>query len=186
MAVALPAHAAKAPEISDPAGDANLLNDQSFGASVPEQSTPVDLSAADITKVDLATTKKGRKVTGFTITMTLSAAPTVPDVFYRVSASTASCGTLFFEYSTSPTTAGGSARCVAELPTDPSKAVKLTSVVVKGSSVVWTVPVKSIPKGSSLANLDGQTRFTAGAAGRAVTAPQFDYASSAATFTVGK
>src|SRR5690242_15184159 len=94
---ALPGQAATAPkpQITDPAGDANSLNGQGIVGGAPSQATPADASGADITSVLFQSTfkavkKAGKTVqvpTGFTVTMTLSAAPTVPNVIYRVAAS---------------------------------------------------------------------------------------------------
>ena len=200
---ALPGHAATAPkpQITDPAGDANAVNDQGVvtGGPIPgDAAGPADVAQADITSVQLATTFASKKShgklvkvpTGFTVTMTLSAAPTVPDVFYRVAAGSASCDNLFFEYSTAPNDSEpGSARCAATLPA-PSGPVALKSVVVKGNSITWTVPIKSIPKNTVLSSLDAQTRGTAYVDTPALTGgptvPQFDYASTTTTFTVGK
>jgi len=191
---ALPGHAATLkPQITDPVGDANAVNGQGVATGAPEQSTPVDASGADIKSVLMQTTYKttkahGKRVkvpTGFTVTMTMAAAPTMPNVIYRVAASAPSCQTLFFEYSTAVSGSDGSARCAAELPTN-SGDVAVTSVAVKGNSVIWTVPAKSVPVGQTLSGLDAQTRFISGTPGVSLTAPEYDEASSSATFTVGK
>lgn len=185
--LAMPAHAAKAPtpQITDPAGDANGLNDQGVGAPVPEQTTPAADAGADITSVlfQSTVTGKGKKkqVTGFTITLALAGAPQ-PGTIYRVAGAAGSCASLFFEYTTSLTaTKPGSARC-AGIPT--STPVDITDASVKGNSVVWTVPVSSFPVGTVISGLNAQTRFNATSPG--ITAPQIDYASSSNTFTVGK
>jgi hypothetical protein len=114
----------------------------------------------------------------------------VPNLFYRVAATATSCETLFFEYSTAPNdTEPGSARCAAALP-DPSGPVAVKSVAVKGSSIIWTVPLSSIPKNTVLSNLDAQTRGTAFVSTPVLTGgptvPQLDYATPASTFFVGK
>jgi hypothetical protein len=192
---ALPGHAATAPkpQITDPTGDANGVNGQGIATGAPSPATPADASAADIKSVLFQTTFKTKTVhgkvvkvpTGFTVTMTLAAAPSMPNVIYRVAASAPSCDTLFFEYSTAVSGTDGSARCAASLPAT-SGPVAVTSVAVKGSSVIWTVPVKSLPAGQTLSSLDAQTRFISGTPGVSLTAPQYDEASSAATFTIGK
>lgn len=191
---ALPGHAASAakPQITDPAGDANGLNGQGVVTGTPEPSTPADASGADIKSVLFQSTFKVKKVhgtvkripTGFTITMTLAAAPTTPNVIYRVAATAPMCQTLFFEYSTAVSGSDGSARCAAELPTN-SGDVAVKSVRVKGNSVIWTVPAKSVPVGQTLSGLDAQTRFISGTPGVSLTAPQYDEATSSATFTTG-
>ena len=192
---AFPAHAATPkPQITDPTGDANGINDQGLGLPIPSQGGPADFAAADITSVLFKTTfvtrtvnKKRVKVpTGFTVTLSLAAVPTVPNVIYRVAASATTCQTLFFEYSTAVNaTTPGSARCAASLPA-PSGPVTITSAIVKGKTVVWTVPIASEPKGTTLSGLNAQTRFVSGTPGVSLTAPQFDGAASTSTFTVGK
>jgi hypothetical protein len=192
---ALPGHAATAPkpQITDPTGDANGLNGQGVVTGTPEPSTPADASGADIKSVLFQSTFKTRTVhgtvkkvpTGFTITMTLAAAPSVPNVIYRVASSGPSCDSLFFEYSTAVSGSDGSARCAASLP-QTSGPVGVTSVVVKGNSVIWTVPVKSLPAGQTLSSLDAQTRFISGTPGVSLTAPQYDEATSSGSFTIGK
>jgi hypothetical protein len=190
---AVPSHAAVAPkpQITDPTGDANGLNGQGVVTGAPEPATPADASGADIKSVLFQSTYKTKTVhgkvvktpTGFTITMTMAAAPTLPNVIYRVASSAPICDTLFFEYSTVVSGGGGSARCAATVaPT--SGPIAVTSVAVKGNSVIWTVPIKSIPAGQTLTALDAQTRFISSSPG--VTAPQYDEATSSATYTVGK
>ena len=100
-AVVLAAHpssaAAKPFTITDPTGDANGLNSQGgFPLPVPNQSTPADLSGADITKVELATVfkKVGKKqvANGFDVTLRL-AAPLQQGVLYTITMNTSRpCG----------------------------------------------------------------------------------------------
>ena len=192
---ALPGLAATAPkpQITDQAGDANFLNGQGIVTGAPSPTTPADASAADIKSVLFQSTFKIKKVhgkvvktpTGFTITMTMASAPSLPNVIYRVAASTPICDTLFFEYSTAVSGTDGSARCAAALPA-PSGPVAVTSVIVKGNSVIWTVPIKSLPAGQTLSSLDAQTRFITGTPGVSLTAPQYDEATSSATYTIGQ
>lgn len=191
---AVPSNAASSlkPQITDVTGDANAINGQGVVTGAPEPATPADVSAADIKSVLFQSTYKTRRVhgkvvktpTGFTITMTMAAAPTVPNVIYRVASSAPICDTLFFEYSTAVSGASGSARCAASLP-QTSGPIAVTGVV-KGNSVIWTVPIKSIAAGQTLSSLDAQTRFISGTPGLSVTAPQYDEATSSATYTVGK
>src|SRR4029077_20985555 len=119
-----PAHAAgPKPQITDPTGDANGINQQfpGLGPEPPdEQTAPADGAAADITSVLFETnfvTKKvhGKKVkvaNGFTVTMTLAAAPT-SDIEYRVSGAAGDCSSVFFEYNTAPALGGSDVRCPA-------------------------------------------------------------------------
>jgi hypothetical protein len=200
----LPAHAApSAPLIIDPVGDANGLNDQGVFATSPSgfpentQTSPASISAADITAVSFASTfvtkrvrgKKVRVPTGFVVTMTLAAAPTVPNLFYRVAGSTHGCDSLYLEYSTASTDPQpGSARCAA-VPPQTNRVIRLTHVAVVGTSIVWTVPLSSIPAGTTLTGLGAQTRGTVYVSSPAInggpTAPQIDFASTTRTFTVG-
>jgi len=187
-AFAMPAHAgAVKPQIVDPAGDANDINDQGLGIADQSVSTPADLSSADILSVTFQTvfaTKvvKGKKTqvpTGFTVTMTLAAAPG-PAIEYRVSGAAAGCSSVFFEYSTSPAKGGSDIRCPATPPA--SNVAYPGQTIVKGNSIIWSVPINAFPKNTTFSSLNAQTRFNPAA----VTAPQIDYASSNATYTVGK
>jgi hypothetical protein len=185
----LPAHAATPkPQITDPTGDANGFNDQGAGAPIPEQATPADDSGADITSVTFASTFVTKKVkrktvkvpTGFTVTMALAAAPT-PETFYRVVASVPGCDQLFIEYGTDAAAGGTAMRCPA-LPGATATDYTIADAAVKGSSIIWSIPVSVMRAGTTLSSLSAQTRFNPAV----VTAPQIDYASSSATFTVGK
>jgi hypothetical protein len=189
---ALPADAAKAkPQLTDPAGDANGINGQGFliGGPADGASTPADLSAADITAVTFASTFKKKKVkdrvvkvpTGFTVTMALSAAPTTPEIFYRVIAPTAGCDSVFFEYGTDVATAGSDVRCPATPPAE-DKEYPASAAIVKGNTITWKVPISAFPAGTTFSKLEAHTRFNPAV----VTAPQIDTASSSATFTVGQ
>ena len=197
---ALPAHAASAPkpQITDPAGDANGVNDQGSGEGVPSQSGPADDSNADITSVLFQSTfatkittkrvhhkrvKVIKKVpTGFTVTMTLAAAPG-PETEYRVVAATTDCSDLFFEYGTDAATGGSDVRCPA---TPPATEVtyKVPDAVVKGTTITWTLPISVFPAGTTFTGLSAQTRLNP----VVVTAPQMDGAAAPANvaFTVGK
>ena len=192
---ALPGHAATAPkpQITDPAGDANGINDQLGGVfSVPSTSTPADLSGADITSVLFTSTFKtklvnGKRVkvpSGFTVSMALAEAP-MSNVIFRVAANTASCGTsVFFEY------AGGgdsTVRCPSTSTTGEDTVYKAAPAKVKGTTITWTLPISSFPAGTSFTDLNAQTRqYTPVPTGGFVSAPQWDFATSTATYSVGK
>jgi hypothetical protein len=188
---AVPGNAAPAPkpQIIDPAGDANGVNDQDAGLPVPSQSTPTDVSAADITAVTFATTLKKQKVDGlvvtkpigFTVTMTLSAAPTTPEIFYRVVATTAGCSEVFFEYGTDVAAGGSAVRCPGTVPTK-DKTYSDAPAVIKGSNITWTLPLSAFPVGTKFSALSAQTRLNPAI----ITAPQLDAATSTATYTIGK
>jgi len=188
---AVPGNAAPAPkpQIIDPAGDANGVNDQDAGLPVPSQSTPADISAADITSVTFATTFKKEKLdgkvvskpSGFTVTMTLSAAPTTPEIFYRVVAATAGCNQVFFEYGTDVVAGGSAVRCPGTVPTK-DKTYSDAPAVIKGSSITWALPLSAFPVGTKFSALSAQTRLNPAI----ITAPQLDGATASATYTVGK
>ena len=185
----LPAQAGgPTPQITDATGDANGFNDQGVGAPVPEQSGPAEYSGADITSVTFASTfitkKVRRKIvktpTGFTVTMAL-AGPPGPETFYRIQATVPSCSDLFIEYGTDAVKGGTAMRCPA-LPGATAVAYTIPAAVVKDNTITWTVPISVLPAGTTLTQLNAQTRLNPAV----VTAPQIDYASSTATFTVGK
>jgi hypothetical protein len=182
MALATGSHAATAkPQIVDPKGDANAVNGQGFLIGGPTASSPASVAAADITGVTFATTFKRihrvRTATGFTVKMTLAAAPT-GNFMYRVTAVGAGCDDLFFEY----TTGGTAVRCPAT-PPKPDIDYDAPDAKVKGTSITWTIPSTAIRLKSKFTDLEGTTRVLA----VVVTAPQVDDAyTDGATFTVGK
>jgi len=186
----LPAHAAgPRPQISDPTGDANGLNDQGSGLGSPPSMTtsPATIAGADITSVQFSTNfvtrvvkrKKVKVPNGFTVTLTLAAATTT-DIEYRVSGAAADCMSVFFEFNTAPVTGKSGTRCPGGTPTSN------TDYGIKGSAtgnkVTWVVPNGVFHNGTVFSELNAQTRTVEGA----ITAPQIDYAESAATYTVGK
>lgn len=212
VAVVVPAHAATpagpagpTPQITDPGGDANFINGQTF-VDGPDQTTPVGASSSDITSVLFQTTyvtqtvkktvvkvvkkKKVKKVitmtvkvpTGFTITMNLAAAPG-PSTIYRVTAAKGACTDLFFEYTTSAASAaiGGSTdiRCASG---DEDTTYDIAPATVTGSSIKWTLPLSQIPLNTQFTGLGAMTAIDS----TALTAPFYDLASGTASFTVGK
>lgn len=153
------AGAAPAPQVTDPAGDAN------FGSNVAEETSNQSLPAgnqayADVTSVLWQTTKttkkvKGKKVTtvtGFTVTATLSGPPTPPtgtQLVFRMLGSTPQCEYFGVAYYT---TKGSD-------PTQPQSAIRdncgglpsarLTEIAlpkISGNTITWTVPLSAIPK----------------------------------------
>jgi len=192
VVAALPGHAATLkPQISDPAGDANGLNDQGAGAPVPSQSTgPAEYAGADITKVAFVSTFKTtrahgkviKKPTGFTVTMTLGAAP-MPETFYRITAAIPACDSLFIEFGTDAATGGTAMRCPALPGQDGGIDYTVPEAVQKGSTIKWTVPVSALPAGTTLQSLHAETRGNPAL----ITAPAIDIADGgSATFTIGK
>jgi hypothetical protein len=207
VATMLPGHAATAPtapkpQITDPANDANGINDQGAGSGVSTSvGTPADDANADITSVVFATkyktvtttktvTKivKKKKVTkkvtvstqvpdGFTVTMNLSAAPDGNHI-YDIFATHPSCdGSLDFTYNTGPL-ALNEVDCSSS--SDPTNITTVAGeAAVAGNSVVWTVPAGAFPVGSTFTGLTAQTET-------ALDVPVMDEAGDGkATYTVG-
>lgn len=190
----IPSHAAAAkPQITDPAGDGNAINDQGAGAPVPSATTPTEYAGGDIKSVLFKTTlvKKGKKKVpnGFTVTMTLGGAPG-PQTDYRITAHIPSCdaagGEVRFQYDTPAAGSVGGAQCYSTTATTPMP-ITTTSVTVKGSTIVWTLPANAVPAGTTFTTLDASTRmlFPGAPSPRSVTAPAVDVASSNASYTYG-
>ena len=188
---ALPSQAATAPkpQITDPAGDANGLNDQGFGTGVPPSTaTPSDLSAADITGVALQTTFRTKKVknkkvrvpTGSTITVNFSATPDT-NTFYAVTfASTGACKSVNLVYDANSIPLYAQDRGICEDTTTGSDIGGPVGKVV-GKSLVWTLPLSAFPVKTMFSDIGAQT-LTGQVP--AVTLDETD--ASNATFTVGK
>jgi hypothetical protein len=193
--LALPSNAATPkPQLTDPSGDANGINNQALITGGPSVGivSPADVAAADITAVTFVTTYKTKIVNGkavkipngFTTTMKLAAAPTMSGVIYRVSADMAGCDTsVFFEFATGGDTA---VRCPGAELTDPDISYAAGKAVIKGSTITWKVSSKAIPVGTKFNNLNAQTRQRTATPAGTLTAPQYDYAASTKTYTVGR
>jgi hypothetical protein len=200
------------PQITDATGDANFVNGQSLVTNAPSQSTPADQASADITSVLFQTTyvtktikttvvkvvkkKKVKKVitvsvkvpTGFTVTMNLAASPG-QETEYRVSATKGGCASFFFEYSTDAVVDSGAGsgtladqtqvRCASG---EEDGSYTIAPATVKGGTITWTLPLSQMPLGTKFTNLSAQTTVNP----LVITAPSYDIASSAATFTVGQ
>ncbi|MDQ1698468.1 MAG: hypothetical protein QOG34_331 [Frankiaceae bacterium] len=200
------------PQITDATGDANFVNGQSIITNAPSQSTPVDQASADIKSVLFQTTyvtktmkftvvkvvkkKKVKKTitisvkvpTGFTVTMNLAAAPG-PETEYRVLATKGACASFFFEYSTDAVVDSGAGSGLLADPTqvrcasgEEKDSYTIAPATVQGSSITWTLPLSQVPNGTKFTNLTAQTTVNP----LVITAPSYDTASSAASFTVGQ
>lgn len=186
------------PQIVDPVGDANALNDQDSGLGAPPDTAtaPADVASADITGVRFATrfvtrivVRHGKRVktkvpTDTLVTMTLAAPPTDPAMSYRVLVSMPGCDQLFIDYSTDVAIGGTSVSCPNVDPSHPTAASPTYDVddaVVSGNTITWDLPVSEIRAGTKFTGLAAETRGAV-----LVTAPELDYASSTTTFTVGK
>jgi len=204
-----PATTGPAPQISDPVGDANGVNDQGSGSGVDTSlSAPVDDANGDITSVvfqtkfklvtttkKVTTVVKKRRVTktivvttkvpdGFTVTMNLSAAPDGNHA-YDVFATNSTCdGSLDFTYSTGPLGLN-EVDCVGNFdPTNPTSLLDISTVsgeaAVVGKSVVWTIPAGAFPVGGTFTDLSAQTELSP------TLDPVMDEAKGTATYKVGQ
>jgi hypothetical protein len=152
VAVLAAPSAASAPQVTDPAGDANA------GAYWRGQdtATPVGSQAyADVVAVEFRTTRairvvRGRRapvVTGFTVTMRLSAPPSPPRGVgvYRVLASGPGC--LFGVDYYTRAVAGQQVAAIQEWCTGSSiRRVAIKPPSVKGAAITWTVPLSALPR----------------------------------------
>lgn len=197
--------AAAHPQITDAAGDANGVNDQDTGTAQISAQTGADDAAADITSVlfqtvfktttttktiVVITKKKGKKFritktittttkvpNGFTVTMTLSAAPDSNTV-YDVQATGSVCdGTIDMQFSSNAQIPVNDISCLPASLSASSTTIAGTAAVV-GSTIVWTLPASAIPVKTALTGLFAQTfLFTA--------EPTLDEAYGDGTYTVG-
>lgn len=151
-ALVAPAAAATSPKpkplvVKDAAGDANFVNSQSglVPADPGSVSTPVQDAGSDILSFSLNRLAKGKKVVGFTATMTLAAAPSA-DRNFRVLMATDECQTFMLEYNTS-STLGPTAnlRHVCGASTTPTAEFTDLPAAVKGSTITWTFPMRGLP-----------------------------------------
>lgn len=154
--LAAPSVAAPAPQVTDPAGDANAGG---YWRS-QDTATPVGSQAyADVTAVEFRTTRatrvvRGRRtttVTGFTVTMRLSAPPSPPSgvTVYRVLAWGPGC--LFgIDYYTAEI-AGHPRAAVQEWCVGSSiRRIALQPPSVKGAAITWTVPLSALPRNTKV------------------------------------
>ena len=188
----VPADAAKRPAlpkalvVKDLAGDANALNDQGFGAPVPDTAGPADAAPFDIRNVTIVTDKAGTAATRITATLELGAAPS-PDGVYRVLSNLG--GACFWFQATflggvadlSSIRVCGSGGGVNDF-TDTDVPVK-----VDGTKLIWSVPLKSfksagLKPGAVLDGIGAESRLSQ----YAITAPRMDGLVSDAVYKVGQ
>lgn len=163
LSLLMPNASAAGPQITDPANDANFVNSQGqpiLGSLPNNTPTPVgSQSYADVLSVEwktLKTTKTVKKkkvttVTGFQVVTTLSGAPTPPSgttIVYRMLGTTPNCpyfGVVHYSSKLSdPTTPQTALRdnCFGKTT---ARLTALPPVVINGSTLTWTVPIKAIP-----------------------------------------
>ena len=199
LAVAMPqAGAAAKPQVTDVAADANGINAQGQSAPVPDKGTPTgpaSYAAADIISVQWKSTVVKKKVTGYTITLTLGAAPAA-GLTYRIESASPTCASLWSEYRVDPS---GTAKTGLRCAEHQIAYANVPTAVVKGSTITWTVPLAVLGKpykaGTPLDKLGAQTRGFIWFAGQTVplpllgntsglTVPQLDHATSDAVFKI--
>lgn len=166
---------AAAPQVIDPAGDANFIN--SGGEPVPvsgDHATPVGSQGyADVVSVTWTrtTVKKGKKIvfTGFTVTAAMSAPPTPPAgtaLVYRMLGvvggdAAAYLGPVYYTSAT-PGTPQSALRDDLADTTAGARLTPLALPVIAGNTMTWTVPASVLPKqfkvGSTLTNLYFEVR----------------------------
>ena len=191
LAAAVPSNAA-APQVSDPAGDANAVNGQGAVTGVPSQATtPASAGSLDITSVQWSTkfTGSGKYRTPTHMVVTMSVAAPVADLgqsaVWRATSMFGDCSVMAaYEVAPGFTPSAYIRVCNTNDPlgyTDIASSAK-----VSGTKIVWTVPIKQlksygIKAGATLDTLGGHTRLVLGAA----TVPQVDDASSDRVYKVG-
>lgn len=141
LAAAVPALADHSPRslvISDPAGDANSVNDggeYSFGNRPTQTSRP----ALDIRKVELAaTTDDAETVTGLRLTFTLHA-PLEDRTQLTLKTRTATCADILLQY------VHGDGEPSGRLSSGCERDVRRLAASVDGTSVTLTVPLAALP-----------------------------------------
>ena len=173
--------------VTDPAGDANGLNDQGglLPASPPSTSQGSD-AASDILSFTLARKDDGTKITHLVGTLTLAAPPTT-NRDYRITMSAPGCSFYYLEVSMTPLGTKYSIRetCNATATSTTSKFDPVDGAVV-GNSIVWTVPLSSLPGdvkvGTPLSVTGAEAAFDEGAA----IFPSFDVVSTDSTYKIGQ
>ena len=160
---------AAAPQVTDPAGDANA--GATAGGPAANQPTPgASASYADVLSILWApdAAPKGKKPTGFTVTTTLSAPPVAPQgasLVYRMLGQVNGDSSLYVGpvYYTDPSTDPAAPQ--SALRDNLGGATRLTKIdlpVITGNTMTWHVPFSVLPKefkrGTSLSNLYFEVR----------------------------
>lgn len=191
LAAAVPSNAAAAPQIVDPAGDANALNGQGLVEGAPGQATaPASLGSLDITSVQWATkfNGSGKRKTATHILVTMSlAAPATETGQSAVWRATANFGDCSFSlaYEVTPGLPATSYLRICDSGTLGYVDVPATATV-SGAKIGWSVPIKSLKSYGIKLN---SVADTLGAHSRlvlvAATVPQVDEALSSKVYKVG-
>jgi hypothetical protein len=165
-----------APQVTDAAGDANFLSGQGYTTAGPgagNNSTPVGSQAyADVLSVlwtpDTAKVGKKTKTVGFTVTATLSGAPTPPSgtiVVYRMLGQVGGDSLQFLGpvwYSSPLSDATAPQAALRDNLSGTTRLTKIDLPKIEGSTITWKVPLTAVPKefkaGSTLGNLYFEVR----------------------------
>lgn len=150
-----PSSAAPGPQVVDPANDAN---GGSYWAGSPDTVTPAgSQSYADVTGVRFATTRTTKRVgrrtvttvTGFTVTMTLTAAPVPPGEttgIYRVFALGPKCIVGSEHYTRALPDATQPRDVFFDTCQGALRRTPLKPPTINGATIMWIVPLTAVPK----------------------------------------
>lgn len=144
--------AAPAPQVTDVPNDANFTATVLVGG----RATPVGNQAyADVLSAQWKPFKKGKKVIGFTVTLTLAAPPTPPagtSLVYRMLGTPARCGffgVVYYTTQNSDKTIPQSA--VRDNCKDATtRLTKIPLPTISGKTLTWNVPFTVIPKDTKI------------------------------------
>jgi hypothetical protein len=165
-------------------------------------------SASDITGVTWSTLMKGKAhglgkgrgkytPTALVVTLTLAAAPASDSTVYAVDANLPGCGDFLLTYAPGATLESFNYADCGGDPSDPTTQGSSTfdaAPEVVGSSIVWTLPFKSLPgdvkPGTTFTGLNAYTDFTDPAIGLVspslvVGVPLYDTAKTDKPYVVG-
>ena len=174
--------------VKDTAGDANFLTSQLGVGAVDNVATPTSLKDSDILSFSLARLDNGTKVKAVVATLNLAAAPT-SGRDYRIKMASPSCSTYFLEFEWLPggalAPAGEIRDNCAPLPAGSTANFTPVDAVIKGSSIVWTIPISAFTGDVKL----GTVLTVKGAESSVETvaiAPQIDRVTVNTTYKIGQ
>lgn len=176
--------------ITDPAGDANGINDQGgiVPADIPSQGGQGGRTAADILSVSVGRLDNGKKVLGVTATFVLAAAPDQGTI-YRLQLSSPECKIFWLSYNV-PIGGPISANVADDCDTAGTTVSTPLTATVKDKTVTIEAPFtklnKKIAVGTVLSGAYGETKGHAYTGVRNPTVPTIDQTTTATTtYTVG-
>jgi hypothetical protein len=180
------AHAAD-PQVVDVRGDANGFNDQAALPAKLSWTSPVSAAAYDLVEVRFATSRVTRRVTGFTVSVTL-AEPPAPASTFIVKMSSASCREIWLEHviaETGDTSSDLRHRCTAVGPADLPTYAPL-QVVTGGRTMTFVLPLEVLPRGVELGETLRDLRAESRTFLLTASVPVIDVATSTATYRIGQ